>query len=118
MGHAFIKTSIHRKRPQRRLKNHRPLFDFCVFSCALCGEFFSKFQLDAKLNLKWIEDIAWRTEARDRRIVQIAAAVERGDVTYVNPVEQIEEINAEFTVQSFCPLDRRGYPNIDRTSRR
>src|SRR5262249_47141586 len=87
---------------------------FLRLLCDLCGEFFSKFQLDAKLNLQWIEDIAWRTEARDRRIVQIAAAVERGDVTYVNPVEQIEEINAEFTVQSFPQLDRTGYPNIDR----
>src|SRR2546428_449446 len=59
-------------------------------------------QSQRELNLPRVEDIAWRTEAGDRRIVQIAAAVECGDVTYVNPIEQIEEINAEFTIQSFC----------------
>src|SRR5262245_15722680 len=80
-----------------------------LISCA----FVLEFQFQRQLNLSWIEDIAWCTEAGDRRIVQIAAAVERGDVPDVNPVEEIEEINAEFAVQSFRKFYRSRDPRID-----
>lgn len=80
----------------------------------LGGEHFSKSQLDAKLDLSRIENTARRTEAGDRRRVQIAATVERRDVSYIQPVEEIEEIEAEFRVQSIRQFDRSRDTQIDR----
>src|SRR5262245_48781567 len=76
--------------------------------------FFSKFQLEAELNLPRIEDFARRTEAGDRSHAQNAVPVERVEVPDIYPVEQIEEIKVEFTVQSFRQFDRSRDPRIDR----
>src|SRR4030095_3211423 len=106
--------SMRHKRSQRRHKNHISLCDFCVFFCALCSEFFSVFQLDGKLDLSWIEDIARSTEPGGRRQVQIGSTVECVDVPDVNSVEEIVEIEAEFAAESFREFDRSRDTHINR----
>src|SRR5262245_29210441 len=106
--------SMRHKRSQRRHKNHIEICDFCVFYCALCIEFVSVFQLEGKLDLSWVEDIARSTEPGGRRQVQIGSTVERVDVPDVNSVEEIEEIEAEFAAESFRKFDRSRDPHINR----
>src|SRR5215470_1651380 len=105
---------IRHKRSQRRHKNHIEIYDFCVFFCDLCGEFLSVFQLDGKLDLSWVEDIARSTEPGSRRQVYIGSTVERVDVPDVNSVEEIEEIEAEFAAESFRKFDRSRDTHINR----
>ena len=61
----------------------------------------SESQFETELKLSWIESIPRRTKAQDwiRRKAQVGASVESVQVFDVHPVQEVEEIQTEFTLQ-------------------